>query len=314
MQNYNIEGNVDFYNELYKSLDIDENIHKTEEDDNLCLITNSILTTNYVEMFCGHKFNYVPLYHDIKNHKYKFNNMESSNGRLNIDEIRCPYCRKKQKSVLPYYEELGLEKITGVNTLEQIAIKSTKCEYLTPNPKYEPNVSITSETHEYNYGNCKFLKCLKYGNKIGNSDVIFDASVTEQLKGKYYCNKHKKCIIKEANKEFSEKAKNELKLLKIKQKEDLKKAKEDSKKTKEEEKAKAKEELKKIVTNAKSNITPIITDGENAIVGIIETVNNLDKYCAFILKTGANKGNVCGCKVIENNLCKRHLASSNKKG
>ena len=102
---------------MYKSLDINENEHKNEEDKNLCLITNKELTDKFVKMDCGHQFNYIPLFNDIKNHKYKFNNMEGTSSRLNIDEIRCPYCRKKQKGVLPYYEELGLYKINGVNTI-----------------------------------------------------------------------------------------------------------------------------------------------------------------------------------------------------
>ena len=35
---YNIENNIDFFSELYKSLDTIENQEKTEEDDNYCLI------------------------------------------------------------------------------------------------------------------------------------------------------------------------------------------------------------------------------------------------------------------------------------
>ena len=69
MTKYKIEGNIDFYDELYKSLDIEENEQKTDEDNNLCLITNEPLTDKYHEMACGHKFNYLPLFLDIKNHK-----------------------------------------------------------------------------------------------------------------------------------------------------------------------------------------------------------------------------------------------------
>jgi hypothetical protein len=35
MKKYNIEGGIDFYSELYKSLDVEENEHKTEEDSKL---------------------------------------------------------------------------------------------------------------------------------------------------------------------------------------------------------------------------------------------------------------------------------------
>ncbi len=41
--------------------------------------------------------------------------MEGKSTTLKVNEIRCPYCRKKQIGVLPYYEELIMEKINGVN-------------------------------------------------------------------------------------------------------------------------------------------------------------------------------------------------------
>ena len=33
--------------------------------------------------------------------------------------IKCPYCRDIQFTILPYYEELGLEAKYGVNTLDK---------------------------------------------------------------------------------------------------------------------------------------------------------------------------------------------------
>ena len=46
MTKYNIEGGLDFFTELYKSLDIEEDEFKTEEDNKLCLITNQPLKEN----------------------------------------------------------------------------------------------------------------------------------------------------------------------------------------------------------------------------------------------------------------------------
>jgi DNA-directed RNA polymerase subunit RPC12/RpoP len=109
---------LDFFLELYKSLDVEENQNKVESDNNLCLITNQLLIDKFVELSCGHKFNYIPLYNDIYNHKKKFNNMESSAGSLKTDEIRCPYCRNKQNGLLPYYENMGIEKTHGVNYID----------------------------------------------------------------------------------------------------------------------------------------------------------------------------------------------------
>ena len=60
---YIIEDGIDFFAELYKSLDDKELLEKTEEDNNKCLITNQPLTDKFVELNCGHKFNYVALYY-----------------------------------------------------------------------------------------------------------------------------------------------------------------------------------------------------------------------------------------------------------
>lgn len=108
---YCIEDNIDFFEELNKNIN-HQTIHDTN---NKCLITNQELTSNHIKLNCGHAFNYIPLYYDILNHKQKFNILESYNSKLNMNEIRCPYCRVKHKYILPYYEELGLLKVNGVN-------------------------------------------------------------------------------------------------------------------------------------------------------------------------------------------------------
>ena len=72
---YNIEGQIDFFSELYKSLD---EVDKTDTDNNICLITNEPLTENFVQLECKHKFNYIPLYNDLVNHKRKFNYLQMS--------------------------------------------------------------------------------------------------------------------------------------------------------------------------------------------------------------------------------------------
>jgi hypothetical protein len=112
MSNYVIEGNFDFYKELYESLDDSDN-NIDEQSAQICLITNAPLTKHFVELECKHKFNYVPLFKDLVNHKTKFSSLDTH--RLKVNEIRCPYCRNKQGNVLPYIEELGLPKEHGVN-------------------------------------------------------------------------------------------------------------------------------------------------------------------------------------------------------
>jgi hypothetical protein len=319
MSKYKIEGNIDFFAELYKSLDIEENSEKTDEDNNLCLISNELLTDNYVTMECGHKFNYIPLYFDIKNHKQKFNGMEGSSTRLYQDEIRCPYCRKKQSGVLPYYEDLSLEKLHGINFIDPnySSVKTSShyyktCQFIGPNPTFDPSGNNPVETHPTNSGNCKFLKCFTLGSQIN-----FYHGITEGLNygdEKYYCWHHKKVVVKKYKKDLINKAKAELKEAKTKAKMELKEAKLKEKEEAKELKRKVKEEkakeikIKKKSKTLEENIVlgpTIITTDENVKVDQLE--NN---GCVEVLKSGPNKGNKCGCKIVSDNRCKRHIPHS----
>lgn len=278
MNKYKIEGNIDFFEELYKSLDNEENL---DEDTNTCLITNQSLTDKFIQLQCGHKFNYVPLFLDIKNHKQKFNALEGNSTRLDNNEIRCPYCRNKHSGVLPYYEEFGYAKINGVNHYDP-SVKGyqgysyKQCEYLSLNPNYDPSGNLQMETNKNNTGNVKFFVCYASGSKINieNSELNND--------NKCYCYKHKNIVIKAHNKKISEKEKEEAKAKKLLEKQLAK-----------EEKAKAKEEKEKAKELKKKN--------KNVIVGV-ETVG-----CIEILKSGLNKGKPCGCNIIIDNLCNRHF-------
>ena len=278
MNKYKIEGNIDFFEELYKSLDNEENL---DEDTNTCLITNQSLTDKFIQLQCGHKFNYVPLFLDIKNHKQKFNALEGNSTRLDNNEIRCPYCRNKHSGVLPYYEEFGYAKINGVNHYDP-SVKGyqgysyKQCEYLSLNPNYDPSGNLQMETNKNNTGNVKFFVCYASGSKINieNSELNND--------NKCYCYKHKNIVIKAHNKKISEKEKEEAKAKKLLEKQLAK-----------EEKAKAKEEKEKAKELKKKN--------KNVIIGV-ETVG-----CIEILKSGLNKGKPCGCNIIIDNLCNRHF-------
>jgi hypothetical protein len=211
MNKYITEGNIDFFDELYKSLDVEDNEHKTEEDNNLCLISNQPLTDKFVQMGCGHKFNYIQLYLDVKNHKQNFNLMESNSCRLNIDEIRCPYCRKKQKGLLPYYEQFGLKE-HGVNYIDPTVKlpyymypqNTKKCEYLTLNPDYIENPTDTSGNNptdtsgnvqtQNDINNEKYIACYMMGTQINYSHEVLEA--TDYGDSKCYCWDHKKLMIK----------------------------------------------------------------------------------------------------------------------
>jgi hypothetical protein len=172
-------------------LDDEENEIKTAEDDNLCLITKEPLTDKHVILKCGHKYNYIPLFNDVKTHKQKFNALESSSGQLKYNEIRCPYCRNKQNELLPYYEELGLSKTHGVNYIDPARLihklknQNIKCcSYLTPNPGYNPEGDEPTETNQTNIGNCKYFKCPRNSEPFGEEEIrqICEAVTTPGLK------------------------------------------------------------------------------------------------------------------------------------
>jgi hypothetical protein len=173
MNKYIVEGNLNLFEELNKSL----NIEDSDADNEICLITQQCLINNYVEMTCGHKFNYIPLYLDLVNHKQKFNKMEISDNHLNPDEIRCPYCRKKQIGLLTYYEEYNLPKFHGVNFID---------------------VSIMPIC----YKSCNFSDCPKIGLPINyHNGVLEGPNYGDEAS---YCCKHKKIIIQKYKKEQKE--------------------------------------------------------------------------------------------------------------
>jgi len=291
MNKYKIEGNIDFFEELYKSLDNEEDL---DEDTNTCLITNQLLTDKFIQLQCGHKFNYIPIFLDIKNHKQKFNSLEGNSTRLDNNEIRCPYCRNKHSGVLPFYEEFGYAKINGVNHYDP-SVKGyqgysyKQCEYLSLNPIYDPSGNLPLETNKSNIGNVKFFVCYASGSKIN----IEESELNND--NKCYCYKHKNLVIKAHNKKLSEKAKEEAKAKKMLEKQQAKEQKEALK----EEKAKAKELKKK----NKNIVISVATDESKALE---ETTG-----CVEILKSGLNKGKPCGCNIIIDNLCNRHFKIKN---
>jgi hypothetical protein len=283
MVKYNIEGNIDFYEELYKSLDdVDETV-----DENECLISNLPLTNHHVKLECGHKFNYEPLYNDVVNHKKKYNAMERN--ILKTFEIRCPYCRSVQKNLLPYHNDLGLEKIHGVNYIDElIQIKES-----------------TYPSNKWEHGVCCF-ECIDCSQNIvlpcKNTQVVLVNPT-----GKKYCYQHKyiaqKQYIAKKKLEIKEKQKDERLKKKMEEKKAKDEVKENVKKQKLEEKMKLKEEKsnKKIkLTNSSLN--------ENVVISLMNSLIQ----CNQILKTGQNKGQPCGCKVFKDNLCTRHYNLTNK--
>ncbi len=272
MTKYFIEENINFYEELYKSLDKEED---TNNDTNCCLISNLPLTENYVTMCCGHKFNYQPLFYDILNHKKKFNSMERH--YLKSSDIRCPYCRNVQKKLLPYVE--GYPKVHGVNYYDE---NTSKIKY-----SCKMN-SIKLVNDGYILGDC----CYETSKISENGDAVkcTNNMVKMFTNNKFYCPLHKCLMLKKIMQEN-----------KLKQKKKKKKAKEEKKMKKLEEKMKLKAEKKIQKTK------PLVIDLTENVV-----INNETVGCSQILKSGIKKGQPCKCNVFQDGVCKRHYGLMHK--
>jgi hypothetical protein len=167
---------------------------------------------------------------------------------------------------------------------------------------FDPSANkIIESSHDIGV-NCKFYKCGHLGSQVNSYAGI--SGMENFGDEKHYCWSHKKQVIKKYKRDLILKAKEEVKAKNIQIKAELKQLKEEEKQKIKDEKQKAKEEKK----NAKSKkpkpttenvvLGPVIIGGaseSNAVVGCIE-----------ILKAGVRKGQPCGAKILENNLCKRH--------
>lgn len=296
MKKYIVEGGIDFFSELYKEISNGNENQIDEDDSNKCLITGEELTSKFVKLNCGHKFNYIPLYNDLVNHRIKFNVLETKSTKLSDNEIRCPYCRSRQTELLPYYQELDLPKTLHVN-MEYKTKKHCSpgsCEYLTENPGFNP-LQPESDT------NVKMIKCIRY--HCGNMNYYFDKAKKETvyIGDHHYCYIHRKQIVSEHKKSVKEKFMEAKKKALQEKKEQMK---EDKKKLAEEKKAKLKEEKMQAKLNAKMSAKK--SDANANVVLGASTVVLENGGCIQILKTGPKKGTQCGCKIFNNNLCKRH--------
>jgi len=94
-----------------------------------CLITDKELDNNYITLDCKHKFNYIPLFNEVKSQKNTKNQYIDMNRPL-INEIKCPYCRSITPKLLPYFSAIIDEKISGINFNNKFAkLQIHTCEH-----------------------------------------------------------------------------------------------------------------------------------------------------------------------------------------
>lgn len=284
MVKYIIEGDIDFYKELYESLDDNEDDAEIPKTNNLCLITNAPLEENHIKLLCNHSFNYIPLYNDLC--KQQKNGTESYHKK---NLIKCPYCRTLHEYILPF--NANVVPVYGVNTLNRIYISAVKsaynnipfgytegvCEYKTIS-HHDPTHHVTcSEIYVKKIEN---NKCYCMHHKYLGLQMYWTQLKEEYIKKK----EEQKKKIKE-DKLIIKAQKEEQKKIKL---EKIKKEKEDIKKQQQKEKTEKKEKKEKELQEKQKQLE--------------------DFMCVQVLKTGIRKGQECGCKTQNiNKLCKRHL-------
>jgi hypothetical protein len=319
MSNYKIEDNIDFYKELYNSLDYDSDTGTNTETNtktNICQITGSELKDKYVTLECSHKFNYDALYTDICKQKFEFNSYTSDVLSINdlkrikdsnIDYyIKCPYCRNIQLELLPYYEELPFTKKYGVNT-NDTDYRVVRTSNLQSNSN---NGSYTYKMYGYTFKKGVCCKMVTKNNKqipcynTYSTELMTYDGLSKEYSIKHYCPIHIRGESKQNKIEIQKKKFEE----KMKAKEDKLKIKEEKLKIKEDKKTQSSSLIKSKLP--KQNIV-ISTENAISVFNPSETLDSIETSqlclgCNAIIKTGSRKGSMCGIKIYENNMCKRH--------
>ena len=311
MPKYIIEGGINFYEELYKSLDNnddndnDNNTNKEEDNKNVCQITNLPLLDHYITLECSHKFNYDSIYKEICNQKYVFRSysvetLTSSEYQKFKDSgkdyfIKCPYCRCIQFTLLPYYPNSVYKQKYGINSLEKtqedmnFLIKST-----------------TSSQHQYTYFGYTFQQggCCQTVVGVKNDLPVFCQSKYTSLileMNKSFCMSHIRAQVKQYKMEKKALEKKQLKEQKLVEKEKAK----EQKQIERNNQNKKKPSIKNTVISQNIQIGEF---NEPPVVAVAVVIDIVEDKCSVILKSGTNKGQQCGSSIKQNGLCSRHLS------
>lgn len=142
---YKIEGGINFYKELLLE---ESNAQSSSDSLDTCLLTNRPLECGYIELPCGHKFNFLPLYTEIL---YQKTNPAFVNNKYNTpigkDKIKCPYCRTiHANSLLPYI--VNEKRIIGINSpIKLCSLGNVKCQHVSVSTSKKKQTACTSFTN-----------------------------------------------------------------------------------------------------------------------------------------------------------------------
>jgi hypothetical protein len=284
MLKYNIEGNINFYESLYKSLDED-----SDDEDTLCQITGSPLDSKAITLECKHKFNYEALYKEICNQRFVFKTYE--------------YIKLSNK-------ELGLDKKYGINSLDPSLPEKIVYTYRykpKPHTVYAEKNMVSCYCYGvlFKPGKC----CYKLNEHLNNNNLyecknLFCAVIPNTELS--YCNAHYRAGLVKYKQSLKQKLKDEKEKIKNDKQKLL-----DEKNT--ERLANGLKPLKylskKNTVQSLIQISQYVSDEENSnVINNVEN-NNVEENtgCKSVLKSGPNKGKQCGClKLFKDDMCKRH--------
>lgn len=168
-QNYILEGGISFWDMLNE---IDSNDDNNKEE---CLLTKVPLTRNYIKLDCGHKFNYLALFEEVKQQKTRKPYTNPIKFSYN-SQFYCPYCRKIINGLLPYIPDECEEKIKYVNFPFSLSIKHRECSYVYKSGKNKGNKCCALSAYETDNGTYCYTHHNKYSNNKKNITDISDIS------------------------------------------------------------------------------------------------------------------------------------------
>jgi len=168
--NYILEGGGDFQNLLMEAICMPDSDSKKT-----CLISNEDLKPYHVTLRCKHSFNYIPLFKEIVKQKKMPNILETQ--KLKPHQIKCPYCREVQNSILPYNDKIR-KKVRGVNWPPSLSMPANTCSAILKTGKRAGSSCARPCFGKYCYMHKKYslankisipkcLKILKSGKRKG---------------------------------------------------------------------------------------------------------------------------------------------------
>ena len=123
---------------------------------------NFLSKNNTVKLKCGHTFNYISLYREVKTQK------TNNNLRLKKYQMQCPYCRTIIDNILPYITHSEVQRIIGVNSPEKYVLKQHTCKYKFISGKFKGHLCNKQ---------CSFNYCSEHLTIINNNNNEYELTL-----------------------------------------------------------------------------------------------------------------------------------------